>query len=63
MNKPLARMTKKKTHKPKVHSLIQNPLSRMKYKNVDITADLTETKRITREVYEQLYANKSDNLD
>lgn len=29
----------------------------------DITIDLTETKRVVRECYEELYANQLDNLD
>lgn len=35
----------------------------IKSESGDITADLTEIKRMIREYYEQSYANKVDNLN
>ena len=52
--KYLARLTKKKKEKTKILE--------MRNESGDITTNFTEIKRILREYYEQLYANKLDIL-
>ena len=51
--KYLARLTKKKK---------KTKILEMRNESGDITANFTEIKRIVREYYEQLYANKLDIL-
>ena len=53
INKPLARLIKKKREK--------NQINKIRNENGEITTGNTEIQRIIRDYYQQLYANKMDN--
>ena len=55
MNKPLARLIKKQREK--------NQINKIRNENGEITTGNTEMQRILRNNYQQLYANKMDNLE
>ena len=55
INKPLARLIKKKREK--------NQINKIRSAKGEVTTDSAEIKRILRDYYEQLYDNKMDNLE
>ena len=54
-DKPLARLIKKQREK--------NQINKIRNENGEITTDNTEIQRITRDYYQELYANKMDNVE
>ena len=55
IGKPLARLVKKKREK--------NQINKIRNEKGELTTDNTEIQRIIRESYQQLYANKMENLE
>ena len=55
IDKPLARLIKKKTEKTQIN--------RIRNENGEVTTDTAEIQRIMRDYYKQQYASKKDNLE
>ena len=55
IDKPLARLIKKKREKTKINKI--------RNEKGEVTTDNAETQRIIRDYYKQLYGNKMDNLE
>ena len=55
IDKPLARLIKKQRE--------ENQINKIRNENGEITKDNAEIQRIIRHCYQQLYANKMDNLE
>ena len=54
IDKPLARLTKKRREKTQINKIRNEK---------EVTTDTIEIQKTMRECYEQLYANKFDNLE
>ena len=55
IDKPLARLIKKKREKTQIN--------RIRNEKVEVTTDTAEIQSILKDYYKQLYANKMDNLE